>query len=142
MRMGTRSDAGGPGRRERRRWRSSAVVLLVFALVAACGDDEEPADDADAAEDFAESAGARTVAEALRASLVGEELDDDARRGEVTVLQDAVENLPGEPDVAGIEDRDGDGRDDDGLVEVRVDEEVACVAVAADGEVDVSGGAC
>jgi hypothetical protein len=146
MHLPTRSEQTRARPRSRRTWRSPAGVLLALALVVGgCGDDDDgdQADDgAEDAEDVAESAGARGVAEVLRASLIAEERDDEARRGEVTVLRDAVENLPGEPDVAGIEDGDGDGRDDDGRVEVRVDDEVACLTISPEGDVDVSGGRC
>lgn len=136
----------GPTRSPRRPW-LLLVTLLVAGLVAAgCGDDDDNADASDdvdnAVEDVAESAGARTVAEALRTTLVAEDLNDDEHPRDVAVIEEAVADLPGEPEVTGIEDTDGDGQDDDGNVEVHVDDEVACVSIAANGEVDSTGGTC
>jgi len=60
----------------------------------------------------------------------------------VVIIEAAVRDLPGDPEVSGIEDADGDGRDDDGNVNVRVDDESACVTVHDNGEVNVSDDAC
>jgi hypothetical protein len=122
-----------------------AVSLALFGLVVGCGDDD--AEDGtgasdDDVEEVAESAGARGVAEAIRVALVAEDLGEGEHARDVAVLQEAVGDIPGEPDVTGIEDADGDGRDDDGNVEVRVDREVACLSVGSSGEVDVTGGEC
>jgi hypothetical protein len=121
----------------------ASCLALALGLVAACGDDES--DDGSGAEDVeevAESAGARAVAEAIRVALLAEDLDEAEHESDVAVLQEAVEDLPGEPDVTGIEDANGDGRDDDGKVEVHVDREVACLTVQSSGRVDVTGGEC
>jgi hypothetical protein len=126
-----------------RRRAVASCLALALGLVAACGDDES--DDGSGAEDVeevAESAGARAVAEAIRVALLAEDLDEAEHESDVAVLQEAVEDLPGEPDVTGIEDANGDGRDDDGKVEVHVDREVACLTVQSSGRVDVTGGEC
>ena len=115
-----------------------AVALAIVLPLGGCGDDDSD----EGAEDVAESAGARVVAEAIRASLLVRDLDDGQRADDVDVLREAVSDLVGEPDVSGIDDSDGDGRDDDGKVEVRVDDEAACLSVADNGEVDVTGGRC
>ena len=69
---------------------------------------------------MAESAGAGGVAEALRLVLVEDDLGPNQTERDVDVLQESVDDLPGEPEVSGIADDDGDGVDDDGKVEVRV----------------------
>lgn len=135
-----------------RNWRTRAATASLVAGLAlvglgGCGDDGD--DDAatddnldDDVEEVTESAGARAVAEALRGTILAEDLEQDEDRRQVAVLTESVDDLPGEPEITGIEDRDGDGLDDDGNVGVRVDDEVACLSVAPDGDVDVTGGAC
>lgn len=122
-----------------------AAALMVLGA-SACGDDDEPdvgeGDIDERAEDVVESAGARAVAETLRGALVAEDLDQGEHARDVAVIEEAVGDLPGEPEVAGVEDGDGDGQDDDGNVEVRVDGESACVSISPNGEVDSTGGAC
>jgi hypothetical protein len=120
-----------------RRCVAALVLVLTVGAMGACGDDEK-----DDFERLAEGAGARSVAEALRVSLLAQDLQSDQHVDDVAVIQDAVRDLPGDPDVLGVEDADGDGRDDDGKIEVRVDNEPACVTVQENGEVDVSGDAC
>jgi hypothetical protein len=120
----------------RRRAAALALVLIV-GLVGACSDE-----DRNDIERVADSAGARSVAEALRVSLLAQDLRDDQHVDDVSIIQAAVDDLPGDPEVSGVEDADGDGRDDDGKIGVRVDDEAACVTVHANGEVNVSGDAC
>jgi hypothetical protein len=123
----------------RRRLAALSLALVVGGLVTlgACSDDEK-----DDFERLAESAGARSVAEALRVSLLAQDLGNDQHVDDVAIIQAAVRDLPGDPDVLGVEDADGDGRDDDGKIDVRVDNEAACVTVNDNGEIDVSGDAC
>jgi hypothetical protein len=117
-----------------------AVPLAAVALLGgACGDDD---DARDTVERLAQEGGARAVAEALRGSLEAQDLTAEQNVADVEVLRDAAGDLPGDPEIVGIEDGDGDGRDDDGRVEVRVEDEAACVTVQQNGEVDVSGGSC
>jgi hypothetical protein len=113
-----------------------AVALLAGA---GCGDDDK---DDEPFEHLADSAGARGVAEALRVSLGAQDLNEDQHVDDVAVIREAVDDLPGDPEVAGVEDGDGDGRDDDGKIEVRVNDEVACVTVHDNGEVDVANDPC
>jgi hypothetical protein len=147
-----------------RPWRLLAALLTLVLLVggaAACSDDDddttqtggsggsgESGQDDDQGDDpdddvgeVAESAAARGVAEIIRLALFEDDGPDTDRR-KVEVLQESVDDIPGSPDVSGIADEDGDGLDDDGNVEVRFNDEVACLTVAEDGEVDVTGGAC
>jgi hypothetical protein len=129
-----------------RRWRILAALAAVLLVAggAACGDDDGGGRGDDPDDDLgeqAESAAARVVAEALRVVLVADDGPDTDRRT-VAVLEESVADLPGEPDVSGISDEDGDGLDDDGAVEVSVNDEVACLTVTEEGDVDVTGGAC
>lgn len=121
--------------------RFGAVAVVLLGFLVGCGDDDEPADDGEI-EEATESAGARVAAEAIRATLVAEDLGEGEHERDVAVLQESVEDVPGGPDVSGIEDADGDGRDDDGKVQVHVEDEVACLTVSESGEVDVTGGEC
>jgi hypothetical protein len=141
-----------------KRWRSPsalAVVVMCTVLgagVAACDDDtredvQDEVDDAvdsarERAEDAAGSVGARAAAEAMRASLQGRDLESDQTVRDVEVLENTAGDLPGDPTVSGIEDADGDGRDDDGKVQFTVGDQEACVTVDDNGEISVSGEAC
>ena len=146
--MAERMDEQQGGHRRLRFARRLAAVTVVLALaVAGCGDDDGDPDDADSddvvseAEELAEDVGAYAVAQSLRASLAAQDVDDADRR-DVEVLEDAADDLPGDPEVDGIEDTTGDGRDDDGRVAVRVGDEEACLTVAEDGDLGVTKSAC
>ena len=124
--------------------RTKITILLValVALTGACSDDDvdEAADTArDAAgtvADAARDASARSVAEAYRAALLSDE-SDGANRRRVDVLQETADDLPGDPEILGIEDADGDGADDDGRVELRVDNESSCLTISEQGDTDI-----
>ena len=128
-------------------WRRLVVALpLCIGLVAAaCGSDDDSgkgdSSAGDRAKEIAQSAGARAMGEALRVILLADNAFDEHPR-DVKVLQENVNDLPGNPKVTGIEDKDGDGRDDDGNLETHVYDEVACVSVSTHGRVDVHGGDC
>jgi hypothetical protein len=114
-----------------------ALMVGAVGLLGACSDE-----DRDEIEALADDAGARGVAEALRVSLLAQDLGDDEHVDDVAIIEAAVSDVPGDPEVSGVEDADGDGRDDDGKVNVRVDDESACVTVHDNGEVNVSDDAC
>lgn len=126
----------------------SALASLLLAT--GCRDDDDgggPNDtngDAEAAiEEPLEELGARAAAETVRANLRTRDLDEGDNLRDISVLEAAVEDLPGSPEASGLEDTSGDGQDDDGLVEIRVGNESACLSVGEDNEtVDVTGGAC
>ena len=126
------------------------VVVVLAAFATACDEDtQDKADEAveRATEDIDEGvddASARAGAEAFRASLKAQETDDDAGGvRQVDALEEAADDVPGSPDIAGIADDDGDGVDDDGRVEVRVGDQVACVELPESGdEIDVTDDAC
>jgi hypothetical protein len=119
---------------------------LLVGVTAACGGDDDVDDALDSAreqvEDVAGSAGARAAAEAMRGVLEAEDLAPEETLRTMTVLQESVDDLPGDPTVTGIEDTDGDGKDDDGNVEFAVGDQRACVTVADNGDISVSGDAC
>jgi hypothetical protein len=128
--------------------RIGLVALAAVGLVAGGACDDETRDDAkEAAEDVKEKAGeagARVIAEGYRASVKAQDTDD-ARGGvrNIEALRTAAQDLPGDPEVTGIADDDGDGRDDDGYVQVNVGDESACVTLPESGDdIEVSGGAC
>jgi hypothetical protein len=120
--------------------------LLLFGI-AACGDSNDDAQDAvdsarEKAEDVAGATGARASAEALRGLLQAKNLDANETLRSVAVLQAAADDLPGSPSVTGIDDQDGDGKDDDGKVQIAVGDQVACVSVQDNGETSVSSDSC
>ena len=86
---------------------------------------------------------ARVAAEAFAAAV---DADEDAAADGATsmsVIEENIDDLPGDPEVSGIEDGDGDGRDDDGLVGFIVDEDESCVELDPDGgEASVLDGPC
>jgi hypothetical protein len=128
--------------------RIGLIALAAFGLIAGVACDDDTRDDLkDAAEEAKEKAaegGARVVAEGYRASIKAQDTDD-ASGGvrNMEALRVAASDLPGDPEVTGIEDADGDGRDDDGYVQVTVEDENACVTLPESGDdIEVSGGAC
>jgi hypothetical protein len=128
--------------------RMSLLALAVVGLLVGSACDDETRDKAEEAvedaKDKAGEAGARASAEAFRVSLKAQDTDD-ASGGvrNVEALRSAAEDLPGDPDIIGITDADGDGRDDDGYVQADVGDESACVTLPETGDdIDVSGGAC
>lgn len=145
--------------------RASLALFATAALVfAGCSDDdtdsitseaEQRVDDArdeaddlkDDVEEKLDEAGekldegaARGHAEIFRQRLTDLGRDDEPSR-EVTDLEDIASELPGDPQVTGIEDNDGDGEDDDGKVQITVGESSACVTIAGS-SVEIDDGAC
>jgi len=121
-----------------RRALSVACVALLWFPLASCDDDDvdEAREDL---EDIAGETGARVAAEAMRGLVLRA---DEGERRSVATLDDAAEDLPGDPDVSGIADTDGDGLDDDGRVTITVEDQTACLVVREDGETEVSSSAC
>jgi hypothetical protein len=116
------------------RWSLVVVFVAVTLLAVAC----------DEAEETAKQTGARTSAEAFRVSVKAQDTErDPGGVRNIQVLREAADDLPGGPRVLGIDDSNGDGIDDDGFVEVKVDDEFACVTLPESGDdVDVTGGRC
>jgi acetyl-CoA carboxylase carboxyltransferase component len=147
--------------------RSFLFVLLASAsavLLLGCGDDdagavrsdiEQQADEAqgqlddlqeeveqeldEAGEDI-DAGTARAHAEVFRQRLTDLGQDDSPSLA-VSDLEDIASELPGDPQVSGIDDADGDGDDDDGKVQITVDQSSACVTVSG-ADVDVTDGEC
>ncbi|MCU1344686.1 MAG: hypothetical protein JWL70_952 [Acidimicrobiia bacterium] len=131
--------------------RASALGLVCLLGVAACSDDsgkstaskvqDQAKQVAGDVKDSANDAAARAVAESYRAALKAKGGGQSLRT--ITLLNDVKGTLPGSPDISGITDGDGDGKDDDGKVQVKVNNGQACVTVPATGDlVDVTGGSC
>lgn len=127
-----------------------AAATLSLALVGT-GCSSDTADNAEdtvesASEDIeagAEQATARATAESFRASLKANQDADEQGLRSVEVLQQVADDLPGDPDISGIEDGDGDGMDDDGKVEVTAGDEKACVIIPETGtDTEVTNEAC
>lgn len=136
------------------------LVLGLFSVVTACSDNtKEKASDAaqSAGEDVKTQASkvkdnaaaavdytaARAAAEALRASLKGNDTADKKGIRSVDAIDQAGSDLPGDPDITGVDDGNGDGLDDDGKVQVAVDDAKVCVTLPAEGEnTTVADGAC
>jgi hypothetical protein len=110
-----------------------AVVIIACLSVAACGS---------SAKKSLNEAGARAAAETARGVLKSKNLDKGETVRSVSVLQDAVSKIPGSPDVTGISDGNGDGKDDDGKVQFTVGDQHACLTAQDNGSVDVTDGAC
>src|SRR5207248_5407674 len=107
------------------RWSLVVMFAAVALLAVAC----------DEAEETAKQTGARTSAAAFRVSVKAQDTDGDPGGvRNIQVLREAADDLPGGPRVLGIDDRNGDGIDDDGFVEVKVDDEFACVTLPESGD--------
>lgn len=132
----------------RRLWIGTSVALLAAAAVG-CSDEDRAeitsaAEDArESVEDAAGTAAARAAAESLRAALKLDDPSGTATLRDVAVIQAAAEKLPDDLELAGLADDDGDGRDDDGRVEVRVNDQAACLIIPAEGDdTSVDNGPC
>lgn len=142
-----------------RRWMGpivlGAALLLPAGVLAGCSDSQK--DDLRStasslgteASNAASSAAPRAAAEAMRASLVADRTADSAGTGTATPnprsidrLREAADNVPGDPQITGIEDGDGDGADDDGKVQFQVEDNFACLTVGTDGGTDVTSERC
>lgn len=126
----------------------AAAALLSVMAVACSEDDKNEARETATSlgqevDERADQSSARFQAEALRGLIKEDDRTPDQGARAVVVIQESVEELPGDPEVAGVADADGDGLDDDGLVEVRSDQQAACLTIPGSGdEIEVSGGAC
>jgi hypothetical protein len=127
----------------------STALLLGGLGAMACSDEardeaEQRVDDLqEDVEDAAGTSTARLTAEALRGVLVAGDSSDSGGMRSMTTLQDAIDDLPGDPTIVGVEDGDGDGQDDDGRVEVQSGDQAACITLPETGtDIDVSSDAC
>ncbi|MCU1499720.1 MAG: hypothetical protein JWM47_3673 [Acidimicrobiales bacterium] len=125
------------------------VSALLFAPMAACSSEtrDKAGDAAKSAKDDAaqgvDAAQARSTAEALRAGLKANHTADAKGMRSVIAIKEVIVGLPGDPDVTGNADADGDGQDDDGKLQANADESKACLSLPAQGEdAQVEDGAC
>lgn len=127
------------------------MLLLIAAPLLASGCSSETRDktkDAvnsakDDASKGADKVEARTAAEAIRTSLKGNDTANAKGVRSVEAINKAVKDLPGDPTVAGVDDGNGDGLDDDGKVQVTVNDAQACLSLPETGEdTKVTSGAC
>jgi hypothetical protein len=131
----------------------AALALLLAASTAACSDDEadQAADEAredleEAADDIGsavDDAGARVAAEAFAAAVDNDEEAADRGARDIGVIEENLDDLPGDPETTGVEDGDDDGQDDDGMIGFVVNDHESCVELSADsGEASVLDGPC
>jgi hypothetical protein len=131
--------------RRPRRTRTALLggALAVTLLFAACGDDAK--DTADSIKDQVGSAAntalARTQAETLRASIKAKGDGNADKYLSIAMLTEAAKSLPGNTTVNGITDANGDGKDDDGKMEVVVNDATVCVKISGT-NTEVDDGAC
>ncbi|MGH3691328.1 MAG: hypothetical protein ACRDWD_06055 [Acidimicrobiia bacterium] len=125
--------------------RSLPVITLAVAtaFVFGLGCDDDAGDAVNQVQEKAGEAGARAAAEGLRASLKTQGENVKGGLCNTKTLRAAVDNLPGDPEIKGIDDGNDDGVDDDCYVQVTVADQSACVTVPKSGtNVDVNGGTC
>ncbi|MGN6695688.1 MAG: hypothetical protein ACTHN0_16045 [Aquihabitans sp.] len=144
--------------------RRLAPLALVLALsapfVASCSSDtKENAKDTaeslkDDAKDNAETASsevektgdeaqARAAAEDLRARIKANDTANDEGARSVAAINESLQDVAGDPELEGLEDGDGDGLDDDGKVQINIEDSSACLTLPKSGEdTTVEGGAC
>jgi hypothetical protein len=127
-----------------------ALIAPLALIPLACGDDDQSVEDraqdaasdaADAVDEKVDEGLARGQAEILRERIKDAADGDETAWPTITVIEGAVADLPSDPEVTGVEDADGDGRDDDGKIGITIDESNACVTIGAD-DIDVTGDAC
>ena len=123
-----------------------ATLAFGTAAVACSEEAQQKAEDAlEAAkedlENAADDTAARAQAEVFRAALQAADLDNDDDRRKIDVLEEAANELSDDV-VVGIDDGDGDGLDDDGLVQIESNDQAACVRIANDGDVEVTDDPC
>ncbi len=111
-------------------------------MLVSCGDDAPDAGQiADQAGDLASQSAVRVQAETLRGVIKERGDGDAAKYRSISMLSGAVDDLPGDTTVSGLDDRDGDGQDDDGKLELVINGERACVAIEGT-NTTVTSGAC
>lgn len=94
-------------------------------------------------EDAAGTASASAVASSYAAAIRANSTVDDEGARSIVGLQESAADLPGEPEITGIEDTNGDGLDDDGQVSVMVGDQGACLILSETGEeIDINSEAC
>jgi hypothetical protein len=146
----------------RSRWFAPTVLVVALALpmAAACSESEQQdarntassiEDDAreqadelgQELDDATADARARAAAEDLRLRIKANDAAEAQGARSVAAITESATDVVGDPEVAGVEDADGDGLDDDGKVQVNVEGASACVTLPATGDdTTVEGGPC
>ena len=135
----------------RRLFAPLVIALVTIACIGAVGCSSDTTDKAgDAVESAkddvatrADETQARVAAEELRARIKANDTADADGVRSVSALNESAEDLVGDPTVTGIDDADGDGLDDDGKVQIDIDQSSACLTLPDTGEnTTVEGGAC
>lgn len=119
----------------------ACMLLAATVFVAAC-DDSDGQNAREQVEDAVGGATARAAGESMRVALEAEDLDPGDTLRSVAVLQENSDDVPGDPTVSGITDSDGDGKDDDGKVQLEVGDQTVCVSVTDQNDVSVDDDAC
>ena len=121
-----------------------AIALGGALWLSACSDDDTTADKAREAAGEVDNAVDAGIARG-QAEIFRQRAKDLVRQGEsldsMSVLQEAARDLPRKPTVTGLGDANGDGRDDDGKVQIAIDNSFACVVVSG-ADIYVSGARC
>lgn len=131
-----------------RRIAATLAVLLVLTAAGCSDDTKDKAKDTvqsakDDAAETVDQAKARTAAETFRTSLKNNDTAHDDGYRSMDAIEESGADLPAGAEMSGVEDGDGDGLDDDGNVQIDVDDESACVRIPEDGDdIDVEGGTC
>ena len=135
-----------------------ALLGIVPATLLGCSDDtkdkvqsaaDSAKEDAQGALDEAkkdassavDSAGARGAAEYVRGRVKAADDGKDPRS--VELVQGYVDDLPSQAKATGLDDKDGDGLDDDGKVQFTVGDKSSCLTIPeSGGDTQVSDDAC
>jgi hypothetical protein len=123
---------------------ASVAIWFAFSVLASCSDDtnDKLKNVASTVQDKTGQVAADALAEALRGALAAKDLPKGQTERNVDVIDQVVRDLPGNPNFTGIEDANGDGKDDDGTVQANVGDQSACLHIANDGNMNVDSGAC
>lgn len=90
-----------------------------------------------------ERATAVGIADTVREAIKHEASDKHLSPRSLSVIDAAIHDVPGTPEVVGATDANRDGLDDDGKVEVKVGDQYACLTIPVQGDVYSSkGGRC
>lgn len=127
------------------------IALLCVAALAVMGCSEETKDKANDLKESGkkdlEDAGGKlaavTLAETFRTGLKANAAAKEEGLRSMAALEEVQGDIPGSPDISGIEDGNGDGLDDDGKVLVTSNGQSACVTIPETGDnTEVTEGAC
>jgi hypothetical protein len=127
------------------------LVLLAVAMLTVTGCSKDTKDKANdlgksVRKDAEENTGklaAYALAETFRSSLKANAAAKEEGLRSIAALEEVEQDMPGKPDISGIQDDDHDGQDDDGKVLVKVNDKMACVIIPATGDnTDIEEGPC